>query len=108
VVRHILSLFSRHAEKKDLFNTTIAQSCLNDEFEETLNTSNELCDHVEEQCIDTECTTTVHVHVDPFTQLKKKVLEFVDMPFVCKVRHILSLFSRHAEKKDLFINKLIF
>jgi hypothetical protein len=64
-------------------NTTIAQSCLNDEFEETLNTSNELCDHVEEQCIDTECTTTVHVHVDPFTQLKKKVLEFVDMPFVC-------------------------
>jgi hypothetical protein len=24
-----------------------------------------------------------NVHVDPFTQLKKKVLEFVDMPFVC-------------------------
>jgi hypothetical protein len=42
-----------------------------------------LCDHVEEQCIDTKCTTTVHVHVDPFTQLKKKVLEFVDMLFVC-------------------------
>jgi len=38
-------------------------------------------DLVEEQYIDIECTTTVYV--DPFTELKNKVLEFVDMPYVC-------------------------
>ena len=90
-------------------NTTIAKNCLD---EETLNTTNELCDYintdhayiqsdckntsiadysldnelgtsddieydpVEEQCIDIECTTTVHVHVDPFTELKKKCSSF--------------------------------
>jgi hypothetical protein len=88
---------------------------LDDEFDETLNTTNELCDYintdhayiqsackntsiadysldneldtsddieyvpVEEHCINIECTTTAHVHVDPFTELKK-VLEFFDMP----------------------------
>jgi hypothetical protein len=93
-------------------NTTIAKNCLDDEFEETLNTTNELCDYintdhayiqsdckntsiavysfhneldtsddiayvpVEEQCIGIECITTVHVHVDPFTELKKKCSSF--------------------------------
>jgi hypothetical protein len=93
-------------------NTTIAKNGLDDEFDETLNTTNELCDYintdhayiqsackntsiadysldneldtsddieyvpVEEQCIDIECTTTVHVHVDPFTELKKSARVF--------------------------------
>jgi hypothetical protein len=93
-------------------STTIAKNCLDDEFEETLNTTNDLCDYintdhayiqsdckntsiadysfhneldtsddiayvpVEEQCIDIECITTVHVHVDPFTELNKSARVF--------------------------------
>lgn len=66
---------------------TIAENCLYDEFDETLDNKLDTSDDIEnvlvleEQYIDIECTTTVYV--DPFTELKKKVLQFVDMPYVC-------------------------
>ena len=117
-------------------NTTIAKNCLD---EETLNTTNELCDYintdhayiqsdckntsiadysldnelgtsddieydpVEEQCIDIECTTTVHVHVDPFTELKK-VLELVDIAHAIQIVKIFKLFNFTAENVSVKLN----
>jgi hypothetical protein len=41
-------------------NTTIAKNCLDDEFEETLNTTNELCDYINTDLayIQSDCKNT--------------------------------------------------
>jgi hypothetical protein len=55
----------------DCKNTSIVDYSLDNE----LDTSDDIeYVPVEEQCIDIGCTTTIHVHVDPLTELKKNCL----------------------------------
>ena len=88
-------------------NTTIAKNGLDDEFDETLNTTNKLCEYIntdhayiQSACkntsiadysldneldtsddieyvpVEEQCTTTVHVQVDTFTELNKSARGF--------------------------------
>ena len=88
-------------------NTTIAMNGLDDEFDETLNTTNKLCEYIntdhayiQSACkntsiadysldneldtsddieyvpVEEQCTTTVHVQVDTFTELNKSARGF--------------------------------
>lgn len=71
-------------------------------FDNELNTFDNGYDPVEEQCIDIECTTKVHVH--HLTQLKQKVLECVETP--CQIFKLYPSDENASVKLSITINWL--